>query len=265
MNAKEGALIAGNWKSVNMTIDKAVAWADAFNAKEPQKILRPNLQLVLFPPMSAAYRLRQRLLELPNTKKMVDEGSLAFGGQDLDEVEGPKIRITGSHHPNLLVDSDLGMNHVLVGHSERRTLLGESDDVIAKKMAMAIKYNLKPILCVGENREQYEAKQTTNVIKRQLSVLDAFSPQVRRGITVAYEPVWAIGTGLTPTAAEANDACRFTREQSGAGRVLYGGSVTASNAAEFFGQEHIDGGLPGGASESALDFFGIAEAASHLL
>lgn len=265
MNAKEGGLIAGNWKSVNMTIGRAVAWADEFNAKEPQKISRPNLQLVLFPPMSAAFRLRQRLLELPNTKKMVNEGSLAFGGQDLDEVEGAKTRITGSHHPNLLTDLEIGMNHVLVGHSERRTLLGESDDVIAKKLAMAIKYNLKPILCVGENRAQYEAKQTRDVIKRQLSVLEAFTPEVRRGMTVAYEPVWAIGTGLTPRAGEANDVCGFTRAESGAGRVLYGGSVTPANAAEFFGQDQIDGGLPGGASETASDFFDIAQAASHLL
>ena len=263
MNAKNGGLIAGNWKSVNMTTERAVAWADGFGASDFSAIRTKNLTFVVFPPMSAAYVLRQALLKIPSVKQLIDEGIFAFGGQDIDQVEGPKVRITGSHHPNLL--ADLGMTYVLIGHSERRSILGEDNDAIAKKLGMAFAHTLTPILCVGENRAEYDAKQTHEIIKRQLSVLNAFPRDVISAVTVAYEPVWAIGTGLTPTPKEAGETCGYIASLYPLRRVIYGGSVTATNAPEFFSRSEIDGALPGGASENAVEFFGIAQAASHLL
>lgn len=258
MNVDRGGLVAGNWKSVNMTIAKSDAWADEFNNLFSDGD-NSGLKLVLFPPMSAAYRLRQRLLELDHTRTMIEMGVLAFGGQDIAHVEGEKVRFTGSHHPNLLLD--VGMTYVLLGHSERRMYAQEADGVIAAKLNLALKYGLKPILCVGETLEEYEAKRTRDVVSKQLSILDTIAPEHRGDMTIAYEPVWAIGSGKTPQAAEANEVCGFVRQVSRAKHVIYGGSVTSANAADFFGQSEIDGALPGGASEKASEFFGIARVA----
>lgn len=263
MNAEQGGFVAGNQKNLNMTLERSVAWADEFSALPLDTIRKPKLQLVLFPPFSAAATIRQRLLTHPNTKTMIEEGQFAFGGQDLSHVEGETVRFTGSHHPNLL--KDLCMTHVLVGHSERRQHAGESNEVIAQKLAMAFTYGLNPILCVGETLGEYDAKKTQEVIRRQLSVLDTLQPKQRKGMTIAYEPVWAIGTRRTAKPAEANDVCGMVRGVSGAARVIYGGSVMGANAAEFFKQSEIDGALPGGASENASEFFKIATEAANLL
>lgn len=263
MTKERGGLVAGNWKDVNMTVKRSLDWGSDFGSLVTKTTLNPALQLILFPPFLVTYPLKQRLFESEATKKMMDDDYLALGAQDISPVEGEKTRVTGSHHPNLL--KEVGMNHVLLGHSERRMHLGESDELIGRKLLMAIKYGITSILCVGETIEEYTAKKTKDVIRTQLSVLNPLSTDERKRMSVAYEPVWAIGTGKTPKADEANDVCGFIRKESGAGNVIYGGSVTPENAAEFFSKSEIDGGLPGGASENADKFFGIAQAASNLL
>jgi triosephosphate isomerase len=165
---------------------------------------------------------------------------------------------------------DVGCSHVIVGHSERRTLHGESDALVARKFAAAQARDLVPILCVGEQLAEREAGQTNEVVARQLDAvvelcgIEAFSRAV-----VAYEPVWAIGTGRTASPQQAQQVHGFIRERlasrnasiASSLRVLYGGSVKAANAADLFGQPDVDGGLIGGASLLAEEFVAIVAAA----
>ena len=161
---------------------------------------------------------------------------------------------------------------VLVGHSERRLLLGESDDWVVRKFAAAQACSLTPVLCVGETLEQREAGKTLEVVGRQLAgVVDALGVEVFARAVVAYEPVWAIGTGLTASPEQAQEVHAAIRAQladksaevaSGV-RILYGGSVKAANAAELFGMPDIDGGLVGGASLNADEFGAICRAAGN--
>ena len=161
---------------------------------------------------------------------------------------------------------DMGCRYVLAGHSERRAIYGESDEDVAVRFQAALDAGLVPVLCVGETLEEREANQTETVVARQLDAviesagIDAFSRAV-----IAYEPVWAIGTGLTATPQQAQSVHAFIRDKISALnviiadqlRILYGGSVKGSNAAELFAQSDIDGGLVGGASLTAEDFLAI--------
>ena len=167
---------------------------------------------------------------------------------------------------------DIGCTFVLAGHSERRQYHAESDDLVARKFVAAQAVGLTPILCVGETLEERDAGATERVIARQLDAVVA-----RAGIgafaaaVVAYEPVWAIGTGRTASPDQARAVHRFIRDKlagldgtiAGSLRILYGGSVKPSNAAELFGQPDVDGGLIGGASLVAGDFLAICHAAEH--
>jgi len=167
---------------------------------------------------------------------------------------------------------DIGCTYVLAGHSERRQYHAESDDLVARKLVAAQGAGLVPILCVGETLAERDGGATEEVIARQLQVVVA-----RAGIgalgdaVVAYEPVWAIGTGRTATPEQAQAVHRFIRDKlaaldgtiAGSLRILYGGSVKASNAAELFGQPDVDGGLIGGASLVAADFLAICDAANR--
>lgn len=166
---------------------------------------------------------------------------------------------------------EFGCCYVLVGHSERRTLFGESDDLVAAKFLAAKEAGLTPVLCVGETLFEREAGLTGEVVSRQLhAVLDRAGVVVLDGAVVAYEPVWAIGTGLTATPLQAQEvhaairALVAGRDASIAGglRILYGGSVKPGNASELFGQPDIDGGLIGAASLIAEDFLAICRAAN---
>jgi len=176
--------------------------------------------------------------------------------------------LTGEVSPSQLRDA--GCEFVLVGHSERRTLFGETDAVICRKFAAALACGLRPILCVGETREQMEAGQTADVVGRQLqAVLEVFGVGGLAQGVVAYEPVWAIGTGLTATPEQAQDVHSMIRgrlalldsDQAGCVQIIYGGSVKADNAVDLFGMPDIDGGLVGGASLNAEAFGAIARAA----
>lgn len=162
---------------------------------------------------------------------------------------------------------DLGCRYVIVGHSERRQYHSEDKEQLAAKLAAAHSAGLIPIFCVGESLEQREADQTLDVIASQLAVLTQSEPAVLEQAVVAYEPVWAIGTGLTASPEQAQEVHRFIRQQLGVAaagtRILYGGSVNAENAAELFAQEDIDGGLVGGASLDANSFVQICRAAEQ--
>ena len=186
-------------------------------------------------------------------------GPVALGAQNVSEF-GPGAR-TGEIAAEMLVD--VGCRYVIVGHSERRHGLGESDDTVAAKARAAIDVGLTPIVCVGELLDERRAGTTHDVIARQLAPFDT---AILDHAVVAYEPVWAIGTGETATPDEAQDVHAFIRSSVGAGtaaalRLLYGGSVKPDNAKSLFDQPDIDGGLIGGASLDTADFLGICAAA----
>jgi triosephosphate isomerase len=193
---------------------------------------------------------------------------IALGAQDLsDQDEGAH---TGEVSGAML--KDLDCEYVIVGHSERRTLYGEDDAFTARKFAAARRHGLKPILCVGELLDERERDVTEAVVARQLdAVLELEGIEAFRDAVVAYEPVWAIGTGRTATPDQAQAVHAFVRgrlaEHDAAVaegvQILYGGSVKADNAAELFNQADIDGGLIGGASLKAADFLAICKAASQ--
>ena len=165
--------------------------------------------------------------------------------------------------------TDMGCQYVLVGHSERRAIYGESDEDIALRFKAALDAGLEPVLCVGETLEEREAGETEAVVARQLdAVINSVGFEAFAQAVIAYEPVWAIGTGLTATPQQAQSVHAFIRDKlsllngiiAGQLRILYGGSVNGSNAAELFAQSDIDGGLVGGASLTAEDFLAIYSA-----
>jgi triosephosphate isomerase len=192
--------------------------------------------------------------------------SMLYGAQDCSSHE--QGAYTGEVSSAML--ADVGCRYVIVGHSERRAYHAESDQLVADKAKAALAHGVTPIVCVGETRAEREAGQTEAVVKRQLAAVIHTLGHCCGEMVVAYEPVWAIGTGLTATPAEAQAVHAVLRAQlhaatdrSGVMRILYGGSVKADNAAELFAQPDIDGGLIGGASLKVADFAAICLAAAH--
>jgi len=199
---------------------------------------------------------------LSMTESILSGSHIAWGGQTLNpNAQGAH---TGETSGNMLVD--MGCRYVLVGHSERRSIYGETDEDVALRFKAALDAGLEPVLCVGETLQEREQDQTEAVVARQLdAVIDALGVDVFSRAVIAYEPVWAIGTGLTATPQQAQSVHAFIRDKMTALnviiadqlRILYGGSVKGSNAAELFAQSDIDGGLVGGASLTAEDFLAI--------
>ena len=198
-------------------------------------------------------------------ESMLSGSHIHWGGQTLNP--NAKGAHTGETSGGML--TDMGCRFVLVGHSERRAIYGESDQDIAVRFKAALDAGLEPVLCVGETLEEREAGQTEAVVARQLdAVLDHVGINAFEKSIVAYEPVWAIGTGLTATPEQAQAVHAFIRDKfttlngiiADQLRILYGGSVKGSNAAELFAQSDIDGGLVGGASLTAEDFLAIYSA-----
>ncbi len=245
-------LVAGNWK-MNGTPDSAAALVE-----EVQKDLSGTepVEIVVCPPH----------ILIPGVVAHTAGGPLVCGAQNLGTPEeGP---YTGEVSGRMIQAS--GCRYVIVGHSERRTLYGETDDVVAEKFARAQASGLVPILCVGETLEQREQDQTRMVIETQLqAVIDRCGFAAFANAVIAYEPVWAIGTGRTATPEQAQEIHALIRAYLGALdaqtardiRILYGGSVKGDNAAALFGQADIDGGLIGGASLQAAEFLTICRAA----
>lgn len=192
--------------------------------------------------------------------------SITYGAQDCSAHE--QGAFTGEVSSAML--ADVGCRYVIVGHSERRAYHGEADQLVADKAKAALAHGVTPIVCVGETRAEREAGQTEAVVKRQLAAVIHTLAHCCGEMVVAYEPVWAIGTGLTATPAQAQAVHGVLRAQlhaatdrSGAMRILYGGSVKADNAVELFAQPDIDGGLIGGAALKVADFAAICRAAAH--
>lgn len=203
---------------------------------------------------------------LAQVSSLLGDCRIGLGAQNLSEHDAGAY--TGEVSGAML--AELGCSRVLVGHSERRSLYGESDAVVAAKFEAAQRSGLVPVLCVGETLTERDAGATLDVVRRQLmAVVERSGVAALRRAVVAYEPVWAIGTGLTATPTQAQEvhaAIRATVSELDAGvasalSILYGGSVKPQNAAELFGQPDIDGGLIGGASLVAGDFLAICQAA----
>jgi len=240
------AIIAGNWK-MNTTIDEAV---DLVRQMLDGLEKYPSVERVLCPPFISLARIRE----------MLQGTSIKLGAQNMYYQE--KGAYTGEISPLMLAPL---CDYVILGHSERRQYFGETDDLVNKKIAAALKHDLSPIVCVGENLEQNEAGRTEEVVTGQIRRGFDGIPSLEK-VVVAYEPVWAIGTGKPATGEGANKVIGLIRtilgEMYGKAaadkvRIQYGGSVTASNAAEFMSQPEIDGALVGGASLKAQEFVGI--------
>jgi triosephosphate isomerase len=202
---------------------------------------------------------------LAQAQSVLAGSNVAWGAQDISEhIQGA---YTGEVSGTML--SDFGCRYVIIGHSERRSYYGDTDAVVAAKFAASLKAGLTPILCVGETLTERDANITAQVVTRQLDAVVASSgvAALERAV-VAYEPVWAIGTGKTATPAQAQEVHALIRARIAAEsahvaaglQILYGGSVKSANAKELFGQPDIDGGLIGGASLVADDFLGICVA-----
>lgn len=206
-------------------------------------------------------------LYIESVRDQLQGSPVQLGAQTLSEQEKPGA-FTGEIHGGMLRDA--GCNYVIVGHSERRALYGESDTLVAQKFHAAQLCGLIPILCVGESRAERESGATETVLARQLeTVLALCGVAAFRQAVIAYEPVWAIGTGLTATPEQAQTAHVFLRGRlalqdakiANSVRILYGGSVKADNAATLFACPDLDGGLIGGASLKATEFLAICAAA----
>ncbi|WP_019342076.1 triose-phosphate isomerase [Stutzerimonas stutzeri] len=247
-------LVAGNWK-MNGTRASVAELIEALRQQE----IPAAVEVAVFPSS----------LHLMQVVSGLDGSVIAVGAQDC-AVDAGFGALTGEESASQLADA--GSSWVLVGHSERRLILGESDEVVSKKFVAALACGMAPVLCLGETLEQRQAGQTLEIVERQLACVlaDAGVEAFARAV-VAYEPVWAIGTGLTATPQQAQEVHAAIRGQlsrqdqriAEGVRILYGGSVKAENSAELFGMPDIDGGLIGGASLKANDFGAICRAAGN--
>lgn len=247
--------VAGNFK-MNMTSSEVAPYLEVFRL-ETDKV--NDVDIVLIPPFTAIPKASEIL---GGTQK------IRLGAQNMSpEAKGA---YTGEISATML--RDLFVRFILVGHSERRRLFGETDETVRRKLVAALQSELRPILCIGETLEERQAGQEKAILEAQLdAALRGLSEEEISEVVIAYEPVWAIGTGLTATPEQAQEAHAFIRSHlihlAGAAvankaRILYGGSVTPANARELMSQPDIDGALVGGAS---LDPRGFAEIVSAAL
>lgn len=247
-------LVAGNWKmngtraSLQSLTSGVVAGARS----------APKVEIWVCPPF----------VYLADIATALKSTNIKLGAQDLTEKDPGAF--TGDVCAEML--ADVGCFGVIVGHSERRTYHGESDELVARKMVIAHEKGLRPIVCVGETKDERESGETEAVVGRQLDALlnTTGGMAALAGSVIAYEPVWAIGTGLTASPEQAQDVHQFIRQRiarknadlAGKIQILYGGSVKPENASVLFSKADIDGGLIGGASLKASDFMAICEAAN---
>ena len=249
-------LVAGNWKMFTTSGEGAIL------ATRVADLVRDDwddVEVAVCPPFTG--------LKAVSTAIEIDRLNIALGAQDVYwESEGA---YTGAVAPRML--AEIGCRYVIVGHSERREYFGETNESVNRKVKAVYAAGMVPIMCVGESLATREALETESFVRAQVmegaAGLDADDAE---RLVIAYEPIWAIGTGRTPTPEAANDVARSIRATIGAMygppaalqvRVLYGGSVKAENASMFFGEPDIDGGLVGGAALQAASFAGIVKAA----
>ncbi len=249
-------LIAGNWK-MNTSLQTAKSLASAIATNLPALDPDKSIDVALFPPF----------VFIPTVVEACASTGIQVGAQTCSQH--PYGAFTGEVSTDMLLSC--GCNQVLVGHSERRQYYHETNDLVALKVESVLKSPLTPILCIGETLEQRQTGQTWAILQQQLdavySLIDA--SQLER-IIIAYEPVWAIGTGVAASSTEAEEAHAFIRKHlsrwtnAESLRILYGGSVTADNAKELLSQPDIDGALIGGASLKAESFCSIISTAHSL-
>ncbi len=246
-------MIAGNWK-MNTTVSEAIELVSEMRRKLDEI---DGVDKVICPPF----------ISLAVVKELIRGSSIRLGAQNLYFEE--KGAYTGEISPLMLADL---CEFVIIGHSERRQYFNETGEIVNKKLRAALKVGLKPILCIGEKLEENEAGKTEEVVTEQLESSLAGIDSLD-GLIIAYEPVWAIGTGKAATGKQVNEtiglilyniAQLYDEEVAQQMRILYGGSVTADNIAEFVQQSEIDGALVGGASLKASEFLSIVRQTSEI-
>jgi triosephosphate isomerase len=247
-------VIAGNWKMNNDLKESEKLIVELKNLLQNEK---PNCDVIVCPPFTS----------LSEASKLLKGSQIKLGAQNMHFEENGAF--TGEISASML--KSIGCEYVILGHSERRHIFGESDVVINKKIKKALSAGLKPIFCIGELLEERENGTTNDVVKRQvLKGLDGISAEDMKNVIVAYEPVWAIGTGKTASPAQAQEVHEFIRdlieidyslEVANDLVIQYGGSVKPDNAKELLSQKDIDGALVGGACLKADSFLGIIKGA----
>jgi triosephosphate isomerase len=249
-------MVAGNWKMYKTAGEAVVLVQDTAEVVDD---VWDEVEVIVAPPFTD--------LKSVSTVIELDKLTMGLGAQDVFyEEEGA---YTGAVAPRML--ADLRVDYVIVGHSERREYFGDTDETVNRKVKAVLAHRMTPIMCCGESLPVYETGETEAFVRGQVTAgLAGLSAEEAMRLVVAYEPIWAIGTGRTPTPEGANDVCRMIRATVGAMygppaamqmRVLYGGSVKPENARMFFGEPDIDGALVGGASLKADSFSDIVHAA----
>ncbi|WP_026478336.1 triose-phosphate isomerase [Alkaliphilus transvaalensis] len=241
-------IIAGNWK-MNKTNNEALQLVNELKTH----VNETDVEVVICVPFTA----------LSEVRKAIEGTKIKLGAQNIHWEDGGAY--TGEISPDMLLN--IGVEYVIIGHSERRQYFHESDETVNLKVKKALEKGLKPIVCVGETLEEREANKTFEVVKRQTEkALQGIKEESMEQIVIAYEPIWAIGTGKTASSGDANTVIAYIREViqslyndtiSEMIRIQYGGSVKASNASEIMNEADIDGALVGGASLEAEAFLGI--------
>jgi triosephosphate isomerase len=247
-------LVAGNWK-MNKTVPESLALVAEIGAGLPRL---DDVEVAILPPFTSLWPV--------STSGIVDSG-VVLGAQDMFWEAGGAF--TGEISPAMLTG---WCRYALIGHSERRRLFGETDEWVNRKAHAALAHGLRPMVAVGETLEENEGGRTEEVLSRQVpAALDGIDERQGLEVVLAYEPIWAIGTGRTATPDHAEQSCALIRRLVAGSlgtavadsvRVLYGGSVTPANAAELMSRENVDGALVGGASLVAVDFLAIIAAAA---
>ncbi|WP_342536178.1 triose-phosphate isomerase [Sporosarcina sp. FSL K6-3508] len=249
-------IIAGNWKMYKLS-NQAADFAEQIKERITTS---DKVEAVICPPALYVTDLLQRF----------ETSAVKVGAQTMHDTD--EGAFTGEISPAML--ADLGVQYVILGHSERRQYFNETDETVNKKVVAAHKHHLVPIVCVGETLEQREAKETVSIVSAQVekAFADVTAEQAKKSV-IAYEPIWAIGTGKTATAEDANEVCGairhkvetiYSKEVADAIRIQYGGSVKPENISELLSKEHIDGALVGGASLDPEAFVQLVEAGTHV-
>jgi len=251
-------IIAANWK-MNMTVNEAEGFLDTFLLELGDE---KRLDIVILPPFTAVPKVSERLMDVQNVKLGAQNMHWEKPGAFTGEICAPMLR-------------ELFVRYVVIGHSERRSYFGETDEIVNKKTKAVLTATMTPIVCIGETLDERDAGQVESVLEKQLrgSLADLTSSQLA-DLVLAYEPVWAIGTGRTATPEQAQEAHAFIRTvltsisdaaTAAKVRIQYGGSVKPSNTAELMAQPDIDGALVGGASLDPRGFVEIIKATCALL
>jgi triosephosphate isomerase len=248
-------IIAGNWK-MNKTLSEAKSFAEEVKGLVP---VTDRMESVICAPA----------LFLQSLVEVTKGSDVKIGAQNMHFEESGAF--TGETSPKAL--TDLGVHYVIIGHSERREMFNETDDAVNKKTLAAFTYNLTPIVCCGETLAQRENGETMNFVGTQIKkALTGLTDEQVKQTVLAYEPIWAIGTGKSSTSKDANDVCahirqvvagQFSQDVADAVRIQYGGSVKPENIKEYMAESDIDGALVGGASLEAQSFLKLLEAGSY--